>query len=112
VQSERPTIGQRPFVIAINRLAAARLLVSAGDTAEAIRLLHTHDADLPAGMQPLPVVDVIVGTLSFPMLARVESARGRSEQARRYNELFRERADLMRSDSSVLSASGVCGAAQ
>jgi hypothetical protein len=82
-----------PFLLAIDRLAAGRWLLAAGDTAQAQRLLLFHETDLPGSLQPMPVVNVILGSLALPTLARIEEARGRPDRARHLRELFRERTD-------------------
>jgi hypothetical protein len=98
-----------PFVIAINRLAAGRWLLVGGDTAEATKLLLVQESDLPADLHPLTAVDLIVGTMALPMLSRIESARGRSDQARRYDEIFRGRADLATKAARRGDEPSVCG---
>ncbi|HSJ32388.1 MAG TPA: serine/threonine-protein kinase, partial [Longimicrobiales bacterium] len=85
---------QHPFVIAINRIAAARWLLTAGDTGAAIGLLRLHETDLPNTLQPLPAVNQVLGTFTLPLLADVEAARGRVPLARRHRAAWQERADL------------------
>jgi hypothetical protein len=82
-----------PYVNSINRLAAGRWLLASGDTAEAARLFIWHRAVLPPVLHPLPAVNTILGNLALFELARIEEARGRSDLARLYNELFLERYD-------------------
>jgi len=98
-----------PFVIAINRLAAGRWLLAGGDTAEATKLLLVQESDLPAELHPLPAVDLIVGTMALPILSRIESARGRPDQARRYDDVFRGRADLTAKAPKRGNEPSVCG---
>jgi hypothetical protein len=73
-----------PFLAVVNRHAAARWLLAAGDTAEAMRLLLLHQTSLPQTLHPLPAVNAAIGGLAFPELARLEEAAGRSERALHY----------------------------
>ena len=98
-----------PFIAAIDRLAAGRWLLAHGDTTEANKLLLLQDADLPADLHPMPAVDLIVGTMALPTLSRIESARGRSDQARRYDEIFRGRADLATTVARRGDGPSLCG---
>jgi hypothetical protein len=101
--------GAHPFIAAVDRFAAGRWLLSAGDTAEAIRLLRLQESDLPADLHPMPSANLIVGTLAYPALERIESARGHSAQARRSAALFRERVDLASSALAAVDSPWVCG---
>jgi predicted Ser/Thr protein kinase len=82
-----------PYVNSVNRLAAGRWLLEAGDTAEAARLLLWHRAVLGGGLHPLPAVNAALGNLALFELAQIEEARSRPELARLYNLLFLERYD-------------------
>jgi predicted Ser/Thr protein kinase/TolB-like protein len=82
-----------PYVNSVNRLAAGRWLLEAGDTAEAARVLLWHRAVLPGALHPLPAVNTALGNLALFELAQIEEPRGRPELARLYNMLFLERYD-------------------
>jgi len=79
----------------VNRLAAGRWLLAAGDTAQAARLLAVYNVDLPGTLHPLPAASVVLGVHMLPELARIEEAHEHAERAQRYRTLFRERADLL-----------------
>jgi hypothetical protein len=88
-------LGSRhPFVTAIDRLATGRWLLAGGDTAQAVRMLLLHETELPGSLHPLPVANMILGSLALPTLARIEEARGLADRAERLRVLFRERTDL------------------
>jgi hypothetical protein len=82
-----------PYVNSVNRLAAGRWLLEAGDTAEAASVLIWHRAVLPPALHPLPAVNTALGNLALVELAQIEEARSRPELARLYNTLFLERYD-------------------
>src|SRR5690606_28894920 len=75
---------RHPFVIPVNRLAAGRWLLAAGDTAQAARLLSVYNVDLPGTLQPLPAASVVLGVHMLPELARIEEAHEHAERAQRY----------------------------
>ncbi|HUF69252.1 MAG TPA: hypothetical protein VMM79_11480 [Longimicrobiales bacterium] len=75
-------LGSRhPFVTAIDRLATGRWLLAAGDTAQAVRMLLSHETELPGSLHPLPVANMILGSLALPTLARIEEVRGLADRA-------------------------------
>jgi hypothetical protein len=82
-----------PFTIGINRLAAARWLLAAGDTTEAMSLLHLHELDLPQSVHPVQTASFILGNFALPALARIEQARRRPDIARHLRETFELRVD-------------------
>jgi tetratricopeptide (TPR) repeat protein/predicted Ser/Thr protein kinase len=82
-----------PFLNGVNRLAAGRSLLAAGDPAEAARLLAWHEANLPGSLHPLPAINALVGTLALFEQGRAEERRGRPELAMRYYRTFLERYD-------------------
>jgi hypothetical protein len=78
-----------PFFTAVNRLAAGRWLLAAGDTAEVTRLLLLHQTSLPQPLHPLPDVNMLLAGYTFRELALLEEARGRPERGRGYRERWR-----------------------
>ena len=86
--------GQRhPYFNSVNRLAASRWLVAAGDTTGAERLLRWHEADFPGTTHPLQAVNVALGTLALFEQARIEAATGRPELAAKTYQRFLQRYD-------------------
>jgi tetratricopeptide (TPR) repeat protein len=83
-----------PFAIAVNRLAAGRLLLASGDTADASRLLLLHETNLPTSLQPLPAVHAIFGSFTLLELAAIAEARGDGGRARRMRERAHAQRDL------------------
>jgi hypothetical protein len=100
---------RHPFLVGVNRLAAGRLLLATGDTADAVSLLLMHEVDLPQRLHPFPTVSFILGTYALPGLARVGDASGRAEQARQYRYIFRGRVDFA-NQPDVLAGTAICGA--
>jgi hypothetical protein len=93
-----------PFFTAVNRLAAGRWLLAAGDTAEVMRLLLLHQTSLPQPLHPLRAVNKLFAGYTFQELARLEEARGRPERGQRY----RERARTTSNPSFVDAAPAAC----
>jgi hypothetical protein len=94
-----------PFFTAVNRLAAGRWLLAAGDTAEVMRLLLLlHQTSLPQPLHPLPAVNMVLAGYTFRELALLEEARGRPERGQRY----RERARGTMNASFVDAATATC----
>jgi hypothetical protein len=93
-----------PFFTAVNRLAAGRWLLAAGDTAEVMRLLLLHQTSLPQPLHPLRAVNMLFAGYTFQELARLEEARGRPERGQRY----RERARTTSNPSFVDAAPAAC----
>jgi hypothetical protein len=93
-----------PFFTAVNRLAAGRWLLAAGDTAEVMRLLLLHQTSLPQPLHPLPAVNMLLAGYTFRELALLEEARGRPERGRRY----RDRAAGTMNASFVDAAMATC----
>jgi tetratricopeptide (TPR) repeat protein len=65
-----------PWLTPVNRLAAARWLVAAGDTARAERLLGWEEASLQERHFLMGPAGVLVGTRALPLRARLAAARG------------------------------------
>jgi hypothetical protein len=82
-----------PYVNSVNRLAASRWLLAAGDTATAARLLLWHEAEFPGTVHPLQAINVALGNLAIFELARIEDARGRRSLAIEYYRRFLDRYD-------------------
>jgi len=99
---------RHPFLMAINRIAGARLLLTAGDTTEAIKLLRLHEIDLPQRLHPMPTVSFIIGTQALGALADIETARNHTAEASRYRALLRSRVDLA-PNMNLLTNQKVCG---
>jgi tRNA A-37 threonylcarbamoyl transferase component Bud32/tetratricopeptide (TPR) repeat protein/TolB-like protein len=76
--------------IAVHRLAAANWLLEAGDTAQAARLLHWHEAAIGGWTWSFSYA---VTPLAYLMLARIEEAQGDLRSARVHYEQFLRRHD-------------------
>jgi tRNA A-37 threonylcarbamoyl transferase component Bud32/TolB-like protein len=81
-----------PYHFGINRLAAARWLTAEGDPDQAARLLPWHQAIIPNFI----FMDgaVVLESLSYLEMARVETTRGNRSLAREYYQRFLRRYDL------------------
>jgi hypothetical protein len=75
---------RHPFLSGVNRLAAGSWLSEAGDSVQALKLLLLHETDLPSATHPLQAVNLVLATVAFPGLARIEEAHGQPERAQRY----------------------------
>jgi hypothetical protein len=95
-----------PFASGINRLAAGRALLTAGDSVTAASLLLLHETDLPSTLHPLPAVNMMLSPYSLELLAGIEAGGGRTDIARRHRQAVRERADLK---GSVSTPPSLCG---
>ncbi len=91
---ERPELGEDgyhayPYLVAVDRLAAARWLLAAGDTTQATRLLTWSDGGYPnlGFLRGL----VVGGTESFLERARIAEARGQKELAAQHYRSFLRR---------------------
>ncbi|MBI1722413.1 MAG: protein kinase [Gemmatimonadetes bacterium] len=80
-----------PFVRALDRLAASRWLLAAGDTATALALLAWHDE---VRIPMAAFVSKVLSGLVHLELARIEAARGRVAAARVHYEQFLRRYDM------------------
>ncbi len=81
-----------PYLVGVDRLAAARWLLADGDTVQAARLLAWHEGVL--ARPELEQVGSELGPLTYLERARIEDARGRVDLARQYYENFLRRYDL------------------
>ena len=100
-----------PFMIAINRIAAARWLLAAGDTTQALRLLRLHETDLPGTLHPLPAANMVIGGLALPAVADVEEAAGLHTLAARHRAWHGEDPMPTAAVPRILDGAVVCGAA-
>ena len=84
-----------PYLRAVNRLLASRWLLEGGDSAQAVRLLAWHEAELSGrrsrGSQQ---VDGMLSGVACLELARIHAAQGRNELARYYYHQFLQRYDM------------------
>ncbi len=78
------------YARSIDHLEASRLLLEAGDTSRAVRLLTWHEAK-PGGPEFLFQV---FAPVAYYELARIEEAQGRKEQARDHYQQFLRRYDM------------------
>jgi TolB-like protein/predicted Ser/Thr protein kinase len=90
-----------PFALGVNRLAASRMLLAAGDTATAAELLLFHEVDLPSSLHPMPTATIVLGTLGLADLARIEDRRGQSDLAHHHRAILDERVDFGREAESA-----------
>jgi hypothetical protein len=81
-----------PYHFGVNRLAAARWLAIKGDSEQAARILPWHQAVIPNFIFMDGVV--VLESLSYLEMARVELARGDEELALEYYRRFVQRYDL------------------
>ncbi len=79
--------GRDAYARSIDHLAASRLLLEAGDTSRAVRLLTWHEAKLDPEFQ-------VFAPLAYYELARIEEAQNRKEQARDHYQQFLRRYDM------------------
>ena len=86
-----PEFVQHPFAIPLNRIAAARWLVDAGDPAQAERLLTWVDG--PYSLHPTTPYSVMLAGLVDLQRARIEQRTGRMERAMRHYGDFVRRYD-------------------
>jgi TolB-like protein len=82
-----------PYLTAVDRLAAARWLLAAGDTLRAAHLLSFHEAIFPPRLRLLTRANQILAAPGYLERARIEEAAGRFEVARGYYARFLERWD-------------------
>jgi TolB-like protein len=83
------------YARSVNRLAAARWLLAAGDTTRAARLLLWHQAEhVGRDSRGTQQVDGMLAGLAYLELGRIEAARERAELARGHYEQFLARYDL------------------
>jgi tetratricopeptide (TPR) repeat protein len=98
---------RHPFLVSVDRIAAAHWLLRSGDTLAAVPFLRLHETDLPGTLQPLPAVQVAFGTHLLPQLAGVLEQIGRSREAGTFRAIHAERADR----SSPMSQARPCAGA-
>jgi serine/threonine protein kinase len=94
---ERPDLSidgydDHPWLLGVNRLAAARLLLAEGDTTQAARLLTWTDASTfsPAYLQ----AHLAMTSVTYLERARISDARGQTNAARQYYQEFLRRYDM------------------
>jgi hypothetical protein len=93
--NQHSSFNQYKYARSINRLAAARWLLAAGDTNRAARLLLWHQAEhVGTDSRGTQQVDGMLAGLAYLELGRIEAARQRTELARRHYEQFLARYDL------------------
>jgi TolB-like protein len=90
-----------PFALGVNRLAASRFLLEAGDTAAAAELLLFHEVDLPSSLHPMPTATNVLGTLGLAELARIEDGLGQTDLAQHHRAILDERVDFRREAESA-----------
>lgn len=84
---------RHPFLNSVNRLAASRLLLAAGDTLTAHRLLTWSEAVLWNAQRFLDPVNRVLHSHALLARARIEEARGLHEAAGRHYRAFVDRYD-------------------
>jgi TolB-like protein len=90
-----------PFLVGVNRLAASRLLLAAGDTTTAAELLLFHEVDLPSSLHPMPTATIVLGTFGLAELARIEDGLGQTDLAQHHRAILGERVDFSRQAASA-----------
>jgi hypothetical protein len=90
-----------PFSVGVNRLAASRLLLAAGDTTTAAELLLFHEVNLPSSLHPMPTATIVLGTLGLAELARIEEGLGQTDLAQHHRAILGERVDFSRQAESA-----------
>jgi hypothetical protein len=80
-----------PYVRSINRLAAARWLLAAGDTAQAQRLLVWHEQCCQGWRS---WAGAIFAPLAYLLRGQIEEARGHDDVARQHYEQVLQRYDM------------------
>jgi hypothetical protein len=83
--------GMHPYITAIHRPAAARWMLDAGDTLQALRLLRWHEAIVRSDAS---APSRLVEPLALFERARLEESLGRFEAAGEHYGAFLERYDL------------------
>jgi TolB-like protein/tetratricopeptide (TPR) repeat protein len=86
-----PDFASHPFVIAVDRLAAARWLASTGDAEQAVRLLRWVEGAF--FLHPSTVYGLMFAGLADLERARAEERLGHAELARSYYQSFLRRYD-------------------
>jgi hypothetical protein len=71
-----------PFFSAINRLLAARWMITSGDTIGAESLLRFHEATFPPDLRRAADANAALAPLALLELAHIAEARGRIDDAR------------------------------
>ena len=93
----RTTARAHPYLSAVHRPAAARWLTESGDTLHALRLLPWHEAVLAGGgdrtVTRINAANGVAAPLALFERARLETALGRTDDARRHYRGFLERYD-------------------
>ncbi|MEP7326108.1 MAG: hypothetical protein ABI836_09190, partial [Gemmatimonadota bacterium] len=79
-----------PYVISVNRLAAARGLLAAGDTGRAYRELTWHEARVPS----ILFRGELFAGRAYLQQAEIDEARGARESAREHYRQFLQRYDM------------------
>ena len=86
--------GLFPYLPSVNRLLASRWLIESGDTAQAMRLLVWHEAELTGGgSRAVQQVDGVLSGIADLELGRVYAARRQDDLARYYYTQFLQRYD-------------------
>jgi hypothetical protein len=83
---------QHPYLTGIDRLAASRWLLAAGDTTEAVRILNWHEAVVFTAPQAVHANAMLAGP-AYLERARTLDALGQREAARASYEQFLRRYD-------------------
>ncbi len=92
---EKPDYHAHPFLLPVNRLAAVRWLLQAGDTARAVELSTWHEAWMGfATARPAQRASGIVAPFAILEQARIAHARRQFDVARTHYEQFLQRYDL------------------
>ena len=93
VQRHHRSGRRHPFLNSVNRLAGSRMLLAAGDTVTARRLLTWSEAVLWNAQRFLDPVNRVLHGQALLERARIEDARGLDEAAARHYRAFVERYD-------------------